>query len=232
MAMYNENVVGIDAKVSAKKYDNITNKKLVYHITKRVYDIIVSLLALIVLAPFFLVIAILIKLDSKGPVLLNQKRIGKNGKLFRIYKFRSMDGDYTEEMLMDFLDKNIELKEEYLTNKKLINDPRITRIGKFLRRTSIDELPQLINVLIGNMSLVGPRPYLPYEKNDIGVLYNTIIKMTPGITGLWQVTGRANTEFYERCMLDVQYYRKMSIKEDTKILFKTFKVVFKKIGAL
>jgi len=230
--MYNENIANIDARVGTLDYGytSTQTKDALYHFFKRLTDIIMSSIGLIVLAPIFLIVAIAIKLDSKGPVLLDHYRIGKDGKKFKIYKFRSMV-DHAEDILMEWLKTNPEIREEYMTNKKLENDPRITRVGKFIRATSIDELPQLINVLIGNMTLVGPRPYLELEIPDMGVCYKTIIKMTPGLTGPWQVAGRSNVGFMERCILDVKYYRNRNLKEDAKIIAKTFKAVLKKVGA-
>ncbi len=231
--MYNDNVANINARTNTLDYGytEAFSKKTIYHIIKRLFDILVSSIALIILAPLFLIVAVAIKLDSKGPVFLDHYRIGKDGKLFKIWKFRSMV-DHAEDILMEWLETNPEIREEYLTNKKLKNDPRVTRVGKFIRKTSIDELPQLINILLGNMTLVGPRPYLKMEIEDMGVCYKTIIKMTPGLTGPWQVAGRSNISFAERCLLDVRYYRNCSLKEDIKILFMTVKVVFKKVGAL
>ena len=227
--MYNENTIGVLNKSCSKSlYFDI--KKIFYFTVKRLIDIVVSLIGLVVLSPLFIIIAILIKLDSKGPILINQKRIGKDGKLFRIYKFRSMV-DNAEEILANLMLYSPTIREEYTINKKLTNDPRVTKIGRFIRKTSIDELPQLLNILIGNMTLVGPRPYLPNEKDDIGIDYLTIIKMTPGLTGPWQVSGRCNTNFDDRCLLDVEYYIHKSLKIDLEILLKTIKVVFKKTGA-
>ena len=123
------------------------------------------------------------------------------------------------------------IKEEYTTKKKLENDPRVTKIGKFIRKTSIDELPQLINIFLGDMSLVGPRPYLAMEIEDMGLTYFTIIKMTPGLTGPWQVAGRSNIGFRERCAIDCRYYKDRSLKDDFKIILKTFKVVLGRKGA-
>lgn len=203
---------------------------ILYLAVKRIIDIVLSGIGLIVVAPILLVVAILIKLDSKGPVFIDQKRIGKDGKLFRIYKFRSMV-DHAEDVLFEMMANDPAIKEEYMTKKKLANDPRVTRIGKFIRKTSIDELPQLINIFLGDMSLVGPRPYLEMEIEDMRMTYFTIIKMTPGLTGPWQVAGRSNIGFKERCAIDCRYYKERSLKEDFKILVKTFKVVFCKTGA-
>lgn len=200
-----------------------------YLFIKRVFDILVSGFSLMILLPFFLLICILIKLDSKGPAIFKQKRIGKNGQPIYIYKFRSMV-DNAEEVLEQLMKKDKKIREEYLTNKKLKDDPRITRVGKFIRKTSLDELPQLINILKGDMTFVGPRPYLYREVDDM-LYYNNIIQMTPGLTGLWQVSGRSDISFKRRCKLDNEYYQKRSLKTDIKILFKTVEVVVLRKGA-
>ena len=162
--------------------------------------------------------------------MFTQKRIGKDGKLFEIYKFRTMVPD-ADKKLFELLDKDEKAREEYKVNKKLKHDPRITKVGNFLRKTSIDELPQLINVLKGDMSLVGPRPYLPREKEDMGDYYNTIIESKPGITGLWQVSGRSNTTFEERLHFDEEYNEKKSFAYDMGLLVKTVGSVVKGDGA-
>ena len=204
-------------------------KKKVYHFTKRLFDILVSGFCLVILLPIFLLICSLIKLDSKGPAIFKQKRVGKNGQPIYIYKFRSMV-DHAEEVLEQLMGDNEEIRNEYLTNKKLKNDPRITKIGNIIRKTSLDELPQLINILKGDMSLVGPRPYLYREVEDM-LYYDNIIKMTPGLTGLWQVSGRSDVSFESRCRLDNEYYRTRGLKTDIKIIFKTVITVIKRDGA-
>lgn len=201
-----------------------------YLIVKRLFDIIVSLLGLIVLCPFLFIVFLFIKLDSRGPAIFTQDRIGKNGKLFKFYKFRSMVMD-ADQVLFEMLEKDTSIAKEYNKNKKLRNDPRITRIGRFIRRTSIDELPQLFNVLKGDMSLIGNRPYLPREKKDMGKYYDVIVQSKPGLTGYWQTSGRSDTSFEERLKLETEYSKKMSFKMDAQIFFKTFKVVFGRNGA-
>lgn len=218
------NVEIIDVK---RKY---RSKFKIYFIFKRLIDIICSLLGLILLSPVFLVIAILIKKEDKGPALFKQARIGKNGKTIYIYKFRSMVMN-AEQVLEELMAKDENIRNEYLKNKKLDNDPRITKIGRFIRKTSIDELPQLINVLKGDMSLVGPRPYLFREKEDMGETYDYIIRCKPGITGYWQVNGRNDTTFEERCEMEKYYSIHISAWLDLKILFKTVGVVLKGKGA-
>lgn len=201
-----------------------------YDFFKRALDVTASSIALTILSPVFLVTTLAIRKDSEGPAMFKQQRIGKNGKLFEIYKFRTMVPD-ADKKLFELLAIDEEAAKEYKINKKLKNDPRITKLGNFLRKTSIDELPQLINVLKGDMSLVGPRPYLPREREDMGEYYNTIIESKPGITGLWQVSGRSNTTFKERMKFDMEYNENKSFANDMGLLFKTIGVVVKKDGA-
>ena len=194
----NSNIIRFDEnnKVLGKPQRKTFNE-ITYSFLKRTVDITASATALLLLSPVFLVTSLAIKNDSKGPAMFTQKRIGKDGKLFEIYKFRTMVPD-ADKKLFELLEKDEEAAKEYKLNKKLKNDPRITKLGAFLRKTSIDELPQLINVLKGDMSLVGPRPYLPREMEDMEGYYDTIVESKPGITGLWQVSGRSNTTFEQR----------------------------------
>ncbi|RCW48874.1 sugar transferase [Paenibacillus prosopidis] len=188
---------------------------------KRAIDITGSLVGLILLSPLFVMIAILIKLeDPKGSVLFYQTRIGKNEKPFRMYKFRSMVSN-AEEKLKDLLAQN-EIEGAMF---KMKNDPRITKIGKFIRKTSIDELPQLINVLRGEMSLVGPRPPLVREVAEYTDYDKLRLTVKPGCTGLWQVSGRNELSFKEMVELDLRYIQNRSVVFDLKIIFKTFKVL-------
>lgn len=212
------------------KERSLIDKKKVYMTVKRTYDFIISGMALIVLAPIMLFICLLIKIDSKGPAILVQERIGENGKIFKMYKYRSMVVG-ADKLLDKYLKENEEARKEYKKYKKLQNDPRVTKIGKIIRKTSIDELPQLINVFIGNMSLVGPRPYLTREKEDMKNLYNDIVKSKPGITGIWQVSGRNDISFDQRLEMDYTYNSDKSTMYDIKILLKTFKKVLEKEGA-
>ena len=204
----------------------MNNKKL-YLIIKRFFDILLSLIGLIVLSPLFLIIAIIIKLDSKGPVFFRHKRIGKNGKMIGVYKFRSMVIN-AEELIKKFTP---EQKAEYEKNFKLDNDPRITKIGKILRKTSLDELPQLINILIGNMSIVGPRPIVTGEIDKYGDQKDKFLSMTPGLTGYWQASGRSDVEYDERIKMELYYIDHCSLWLDIKIIFKTFFAVIKRKGA-
>ena len=210
--------------------DITISKNVFYSFFKRTFDIVASLLGLIICLPIFIIVCIAIRLESKGKAIYTQQRIGLNGKLFKLYKFRSMVSN-ADERLAYILATDEKLREEYEINKKLSNDPRITRVGKFIRKTSLDELPQLINVLLGDMSLVGNRPYLPTEKDDMQPYYDMIVKTKPGITGLWQVSGRSNTTFRTRCIIESNYSRSFSFKQDINIFFKTFNVVFKGTGA-
>ena len=207
-----------------------TFNEITYSFLKRTVDITASAAALLLLSPVFLVTSLAIRKDSDGPAMFTQKRIGKDGKLFEIYKFRTMVPD-ADKKLFELLDKDEKAREEYKVNKKLKHDPRITKVGNFLRKTSIDELPQLINVLKGDMSLVGPRPYLPREIDDMGSYYDTIIESKPGITGLWQVSGRSNTTFEERLHFDKEYNEKKSFTYDMGLLVKTVGSVVKGEGA-
>ena len=212
---------------------NKTKNKIIYKLIKRIVDVIGGLVGTILLIPITIVLYIvtLFSKENKGPLFFEQLRIGKNGKEFRLYKFRSMVM-HADEKLWEYLNNNSEAKEEYKKYKKLKVDPRITKLGKFLRKTSLDEFPQFINVLKGDMSLVGPRPYLYREKEDMGENYNEIIKVKPGLTGYWQVNGRSDVDFDERTQMDIEYIRDRNLWFDFKILIKTILKVFKKGGAL
>lgn len=177
-----------------------------------------------------LYVAYRIKKDSPGDAMYNAERIGKDGKLFKCYKFRSM---YTngDEILEKYLEENPDKKVEWETYHKLDDDPRVTPIGKFIRKTSIDELPQLLNVLEGSMSLVGPRPYLPREADEMGEALKTIVLVKPGITGHWQVNGRSNVDFANRLKMDCWYVHNRTFWMDIMLLFKTVGVVLNKKGA-
>ena len=200
-------------------------------IYKRIFDFVVSLIVSLLLLPFFLIIGILIKLDSPGPVFFIQERIGYKGKLFKFIKFRTMfiDGD---KRLQEFIKKHKWAQREWKRYQKLKKyDPRVTRVGRFLRRFSIDEMPQIFNILIGDMSIVGPRPYLPREKEIIGKYFSIFFKVKPGLTGLWQIRGRNELSFNMRLKLDEFYVRNWSFFLDLMIIFKTFEVVLAGKGA-
>ena len=195
---------------------------------KRFFDIFLSLTSVIILLPVFLIIAVYIKVDSKGPVFFKHKRIGKDNKYIYVYKFRSMVVN-AKEIFDSFTE---EQKREYEENFKLENDPRITRAGKFLRETSLDELPQLINILIGNMSIVGPRPIVDKEREKYSDLFQKLVSVKPGLTGLWQANGRSTTTYEERVKMDMDYVDKRSLWLDFKIILKTFVSVLRKEGAI
>ncbi len=199
---------------------------------KRAIDIIGSIVGIIFLIPLTIVIGIAnLILKDKGPIFYTQERIGKNGKHFKMYKYRSMVVG-ADEKLREYLAENEEAREEYAKYKKLKHDPRITKMGAFLRKTSLDEFPQFINILKGEMSLVGPRPYLPREREEINGFFNYIMSCKPGLTGFWQVNGRSDVTFTDRLEMDMQYYYKHNLKMDIKILKDTFVNVVKKEGAI
>ena len=228
----NGNVVKNISNVSTRTYEKVLNKNNTYLAVKRGIDIIGAIVGILLLIPITIGIFIAkIILRDKGPIMYTHNRIGKDGKIFKMYKFRSMV-EGADEILFKYLEENEEAREEYRINKKLKNDPRITPIGKFIRKTSLDEFPQFINVLKGDMSLVGPRPYLPREREDIGEYYPYIVANKPGITGLWQVNGRNDVSFKERLELDKLYYEKRNMKMDSKILVQTALKVCNKEGAI
>ena len=199
---------------------------------KRTVDILAGIVGCIILIPLAVVVFILNRLnDEDGPLFYVQDRIGKDGKLFSMLKFRTMVMD-ADDKLEEFLKANPEIKEEFMIYRKIKNDPRVTKIGKFLRSSSIDEWPQFISILTGKMSLVGPRPYLSREKEQMGRYYKIIIKDKPGLTGLWQTEGRSDVTFEDRIELDIKYHKKKSLFEDIRILFNTFLNVICKKGAI
>lgn len=208
-------------------------KLKIENIVKRVVDICGGLTGTIVLIPLTIIIYIarIVLHENDGPIFYDQLRIGKNGKVFKMYKYRSMVIG-ADEKLFKYLEENEEARLEYKKYKKLKNDPRITKVGKFIRKTSLDEFPQFINVLIGDMSLVGPRPYLPREKEDMGEYYDYIIKTRPGITGYWQIAGRSDVTFDDRLKMDYDYIENKCLKNDSKIFIKTIMNVIKKEGAI
>lgn len=195
-------------------------------ILKRAFDLILSIMGLIVISPLLAAVAICIKLDSKGPVIIKQKRIGKNGAPFNMYKFRSMV-ENAEQLQMELATQN----EADGPVFKIKNDPRITKVGRFIRKYSIDELPQLMNVVIGQMSLVGPRPPLPKEVELYTDYEWRRLDIRPGITGLWQINGRSDLPFDEWVKLDLYYIEHWSLGLEMKILFKTLPIVLKGTGA-
>ena len=202
----------------------IKRKNLGYLFVKRLFDIIMSLIGCILLIP----IALFVKLGyiftgDFRPILYSQFRIGRNGKLFKIYKFRSMIWN-AEDELERLMRRRPRLREEYEKNKKLSNDPRVTKVGKFIRHYSIDETPQFLNVLLGHMSVIGNRPYLVREKKEMGKYYQSIIRMRPGITGFWQVYGHNDVSFKGRLELESTYADIASLRIDAGIFCRTVAV--------
>ncbi len=199
-----------------------SNEKKTYNVLKRSMDIVGAIIGLFITSLLFIVVSIAIKVeDPKGPVFFSQIRVGKDGTRFKMYKFRSMVSD-AEERLAELLKYN----ETTGAMFKMKNDPRITKIGRFIRKTSIDELPQLFNVLKGDMSLVGPRPPLVREVNEYNDYHKQRLIVTPGCTGLWQVSGRSNIGFEDMVRLDLEYIQKRSVLFDIKIILRTFLVLF------
>lgn len=230
-AIYANSEISTELVPITRNYKKKVKRKL-EKIVKRTFDIVGGLTGIIFLLPLTVIIYIanLVEGDN-GPIFYTHERIGKNGKLFKMYKFRSMVVD-ADERLFQYLEENEEARKEFKKYKKLKNDPRITKVGAFIRKTSIDEFPQFINVLKGDMSLVGPRPYLPREKADMKYYYPYIIKDKPGITGFWQVAGRSDVTFEDRLKMDFNYSRWKSFKLDVKLLLKTLGKVVRKEGAI
>jgi Undecaprenyl-phosphate galactose phosphotransferase WbaP len=189
---------------------------------KRILDVVATLTGGILILPLILSLCLLVRIESRGPVFYKDERMGRDGKLFSCVKFRTMVPD-AEDLLQRMLADDEEMRHEYLKYHKLRDDPRVTRVGRFLRKTSLDELPQLWNVLRGEMSLVGPRPYLPRESEDIGTTQKEILRVTPGITGPWQVAGRNYTSFGERVRMDADYVRDWSVWLDIVLLVSTLR---------
>lgn len=202
------------------------------YILKRLMDICAGLCGILILIPLTVFVFVKNRKEGdKGPIFFTQNRIGKNGKEFKMYKYRTMVLG-ADKILEELMEKDPAIREEYTVNKKLANDPRITSAGKFLREKSLDEFPQFINVLLGQMSLIGPRPYLPREKEDMGQYYDDVVACKPGITGMWQSHGRSDVDFDHRLVLDEYYYRNWSFWLDVTLLFKTVKQVLYGRGAV
>ncbi len=202
---------------------------------KRVFDFFVALLGIIVLSPILLIFAIIVRFDSPGPSLFKQERVGEGGKRFKVYKFRSMrtdtdDAIHREAMAKFMQGQALAGENEGAGAYKLASDPRVTRIGEFIRATSIDELPQLFNVLRGDMSLVGPRPPLPYEVEQYRYRHRYRLLVKPGITGIWQVYGRSRVDFETLVSMDLHYVTDGTFWLDLKLIVLTFSVVFNKSG--
>lgn len=213
---FDEDAIAIDfSEVLAKE-------SIFYSVTKRLIDIVGSLCGIILLSPLFLIVAILIKLeDPKGKVFFAQERNGRYPKTFKMYKFRSMVHN-AEDLLKDLMDRNEQTGPVF----KINDDPRITKVGKFIRKTSIDELPQLFNVLKGDMSLVGPRPPIPHEVEQYNSYQMQRLAVKPGLTCIWQVSGRNNIGFDEWVEMDIEYIKARNLWLDIKLIFKTVGVLF------
>ena len=202
------------------------------YVLKRLMDICAGLCGILILIPLTAFVFVKNRKEGdKGPIFFTQNRIGKDGKEFKMYKYRTMVLG-ADKILEELMEKDPAIREEYTVNKKLANDPRITSAGKFLREKSLDEFPQFINVLLGQMSLIGPRPYLPREKEDMGQYYDDVVACKPGITGMWQSHGRSDVDFDHRLVLDEYYYRNWSFWLDVTLLFKTVKQVLYGRGAV
>jgi exopolysaccharide production protein ExoY len=204
----------------------VREPSILYHVSKRIIDILLSFFGILVLIPVFLIIAIYIKLDDGGNILHFREIVGLHGRRFYALKFRTMRQDADA-----YLAKHPELMRKYLQNMKLERDPRITNAGRFLRKTSLDELPQLFNVLVGQMSLVGPRIIHPSELPRYGEWSQKRLSVQPGITGLWQISGRQHISYDERVLLDMRYIDNRSLIVDFTILLKTLKVFIVHTGA-
>lgn len=235
-----DDIIVNEAVINEQSVNNIriinkekTNKKILYRATKRMIDIIGAIVGIIFLIPTTIAVCLARKIskEDKGPVFYEQLRYGKNGKVFRLYKFRSMCIG-ADEKLKKYLEENEEIRKEFQKTHKLQNDPRITKIGNFLRKTSLDELPQVINILKGEMSFVGPRPVVEKEVEDYGKNKDKFLSVKPGLTGYWQVNGRSNTTYEERMEMELYYVDNCSLWLDIKIFFKTFITVFKKEGVV
>jgi Undecaprenyl-phosphate galactose phosphotransferase WbaP len=221
----------VDSAVVAKGFAGTFGVEIKYSLLdpwaqrlKRAMDIGATAVGGALVIPLILMLSLLVWVESGGPIFHRDLRMGRDGSLFSCIKFRTMVPD-AETMLQRMLAENDEMREEYLEYHKLRNDPRITRVGRFLRKTSLDELPQLWNVLRGEMSLVGPRPYLPRESEEIGAAYDEIRRVTPGMTGPWQVTGRNHASFTERIRMDACYVRDWSLWLDLVLLARTVGVI-------
>ena len=234
-ATIKEDEIEISEIINTEKTYNkkINLKDILYLAIKRIIDIIGSLIGIVLLIPVTICVYIARKIlkEDDGPLFYEQLRYGKNGKQFRIYKFRTMCMN-ADRKLEEYLENNVEAKKEFDENHKLQDDPRITRVGDFLRKTSIDELPQFINILFSQMSFIGPRPIVDGEIEKYGELKDKFLSVKPGLTGYWQVNGRSNTTYEERIEMELYYVDHKSLWLDIKIFFKTFITVIKKEGAV
>ncbi len=217
---------GLTADVSFDRGSKLAPTGVYANFFKRILDVTAIILAAPIIVPIVCIFVLLIKRDG-GPAFYSQERIGKNGKIFTCWKLRSMI-ENADEILVEYLENNPSAKLEWDVNQKLRNDPRITRLGRFIRKTSIDELPQLLNIVKGEMSIVGPRPFLPNQKDLYkGHAYYTV---RPGLTGLWQVSDRNETSFAERTIFDNRYAQDLTFRNDVMIVLRTFGAVVRGTG--
>lgn len=230
IGMTHENVIDDISmlKLPKKGYRDLLGRDVPYKIVKRTADVMLSSIAMVALLPVFAVIALAIKLESKGPVFFKHTRIGKDGKIIKLYKFRSMV-DNAEDLIKKFTPEQM---KEYQENYKLKDDPRITKVGKFLRKTSLDELPQLINIIKGDLSIIGPRPVVSEELKKYGVNTEKFLSVTPGLTGYWAANGRSCINYEQRMQMELFYIDNLSFKMDMKVFFKTIEAVAKREGAI
>lgn len=224
--MVNENVLSKPIITTKKEIKENTNQNT-YKGIKRILDVVLASIGLVALSPLFLLIGIIIKIDSRGPIFFAHDRIGKNGKPFKMYKFRTMHKN-AQEMIKDFTEEQM---KEWKENYKLKDDPRITKVGNILRKTSLDELPQIWNIIKGDLSIIGPRPIVTDELKKYGENKEKFLSVTPGLTGYWQANGRSDTTYEERMEMELYYVDHISWKLDIKIFFKTIIAVIKKEGA-
>ena len=225
--MENQGVIANDNVIIPSKRSVKTINRTSYISIKRILDIVLATIGLILLTPIFLIIAMMIKIDSAGTVFFAHTRNGKNGKKFKMYKFRTMY-ENAQEMIQNFTP---EQKKEWEENYKLKDDPRITKLGKFLRKTSLDELPQIINIIKGDLSIIGPRPVIDVELEKYEENKEKFLSITPGLTGYWQANGRSDTTYEQRMKMELYYIDHISLKLDLQIFFKTFVTVLKREGA-
>ena len=224
----NENIIDNVYKTKGFAREKYEVKAKEYIKIKRAIDCILSIMALIILSPIYLIIALAVKIDSPGPVFFKHTRIGKNGKTIKIYKYRTMVTN-AEELIKTFTPEQM---KEYKENYKLTNDPRITKVGKFLRKTSLDELPQLINIIKGDLAIIGPRPVVADELKKYGPNTEKFLSVTPGLTGYWAANGRSCTSYEQRMEMELYYIDNLSFKMDVKVFFKTIEAVIKREGAI
>lgn len=227
------NIIVDEAIVQPNIKEKEEVKKVLYKVVKRLIDILGGLVGCVLLVPITMAVYIARKIlkEDDGPLFYEHLRYGKDGKKFRIYKFRSMCID-ADKKLKEYLEQNQEARIEFEENHKLKDDPRITKLGKFIRKTSIDELPQFINVLKGDMSLIGPRPIVDGEIEKYGENKEKFLSVKPGLTGYWAANGRSDITYEERMKMELYYVDNISFKLDIQIFFKTIISVLKKEGAM